>query len=162
MAYGLGRQQDGRVTTDPTESRWRRLRRSLSAPAVPAPGGTGSFPAWPPQAVFHRTGTSVFPYAALVDGRWWILRLNDFPEHPLYTLFVDSRSVTDLRDDPADWRRMSEAWATAPVLDAAARAEVLRLMAGLGPYGAEYGTPCTDNDYCTCAVLTDAYAAREE
>ncbi|MFE9792780.1 hypothetical protein ACFYRL_13720 [Streptomyces goshikiensis] len=76
-------------------------------------------------------------------------------------MFVDSRRVTDLRDDPANWRRMSAAWATAPVLDAAARAEVLRLMAGLGPYGAEYGTPCTDNDYCTCAVLTDAYAARE-
>ncbi|MFE2926147.1 hypothetical protein [Streptomyces goshikiensis] len=150
------------MTTDPAESPWRRLRRSLSAPTVPGPDGTGTFPAWPPQAVFHRTGTSVFPYAALVDGRWWILRLNDFPEHPLYTLFVGSRRVTDLRDDPADWRRMSEAWAAAPVLDAAARAEVLRLMAGFGPYGAEYGTPCTDNDYCTCTVLTDAYAAREE
>ncbi|MFE3991451.1 hypothetical protein ACFXPW_07085 [Streptomyces goshikiensis] len=77
-------------------------------------------------------------------------------------MFVDSRHITDLRDDPADGRRMSAAWAAAPVLDAAARAEVLRLMAGLGPCDAEYGTPCTDNDYCTCAVLTDAYAAREE
>lgn len=28
-------------------------------------------------------------------------------------------------------------------------------MAGLGPYGAEAGIPCTDNDYCSCAVLTD-------
>ncbi|MFD9268616.1 hypothetical protein ACFWB1_15875 [Streptomyces goshikiensis] len=46
-------------------------------------------------------------------------------------------------------------------LEAAARAEVLQLMAGLGPHGAEAGTPCTDNDYCSCAVLTDAYAAKE-
>ncbi|WP_328761150.1 hypothetical protein [Streptomyces sp. NBC_00272] len=150
------------MTINSTESRWQRLRRRLSAPAVPGPGGTGApFPALPPEASWHRTGTSVFPYAARVEGRWWILRLNDFPEHPLYTLFVDSRCVADVNDDPADWRRVEAAEATAPFLGAAARAEVLQLMAGLGPYGAEYGTPCTGNDYCTCEVLTDAYAARD-
>ncbi|MEV4194769.1 hypothetical protein [Streptomyces toxytricini] len=151
------------MTIDSTESRWRRLRRRLSALAVPGPGGTGAvpFPAFPWEAAWHRTGSGVFPYAARVEGRWWILRLNDFPEHPQYTLFLDSRCVGDMNDDPVDGRRIAAIGEAAPVLGATARAEILRHMAGLGPYGAERGTPCTDNDYCTCEVLTDAYVAKD-
>ncbi|MFD5559580.1 hypothetical protein [Kitasatospora griseola] len=55
----------------------------------------------PPQAVWHDTGTRVFPYAARLDGHWWVLRLNDFPEHPLLTLFVDAEVVGDLEDSQA-------------------------------------------------------------
>ncbi|GAA1405192.1 hypothetical protein GCM10009639_51910 [Kitasatospora putterlickiae] len=114
-------------------------------------------PALPSQVPWHDTDLTVFPYAARVDGRWWILRLNGFPDHPLYTLFIDAEVGGDLEDAPATW--WLRAPATRPVLSAPERAEVLRLMAGLGPYGAEAGTPCT-GDWCTCSVLTDEWAAR--
>ncbi|MCX4721587.1 hypothetical protein OG818_38415 [Streptomyces virginiae] len=32
-------------------------------------------------------------------------------------------------------------------------------MAGLAPYGAESGFPCT-GDFCACLDLTDAFAAK--
>ncbi|PJN29380.1 hypothetical protein CG736_02205 [Kitasatospora sp. CB02891] len=66
----------------------------------------------PPQAVWHDTGTRVFPCAARLDGHWWVLRLNDFPEHPLLTLFVDAEVVGDLEDSQAVWRSAPRARAT--------------------------------------------------
>lgn len=115
-------------------------------------------PALPREAAWHDTGTGVFCYAARAEGHWWVLRLNDFPEHPLYTLFIDAQVVGDLHDDPAVWQQLPPSGAL-PALAGPERAEVLHLMAGLGPYGAETGTPCT-GDWCTCIILTDAYAAR--
>ncbi|MFJ9777925.1 hypothetical protein ACIRVF_42920 [Kitasatospora sp. NPDC101157] len=114
-------------------------------------------PALPARVTWHDTDTAVFPYAARADGRWLVLRLNDFPEHPLYTLFIDAQVICDMDDVPVTWRLSPRA--TLPVLTAPGRAEVLRLMAGLGPYGAEAGTPCT-GDWCTCSILTDEYAAK--
>ncbi|MFD7982181.1 hypothetical protein ACFV4M_02235 [Kitasatospora indigofera] len=132
------------------------LRRKPSGPGSPA---VNSLPTLPKRAVWHRTGTGVFPYAARTDGHWWVLRLNDFPEHPLWTLFVDAQVVGDLDDAPAG---LQPAPGTAlPGLSEPERAEVLRLVEGLGPYGAESGTPCT-SDYCTCSALTDAYVARPD
>ncbi|MGW4897473.1 hypothetical protein ACWEQL_35270 [Kitasatospora sp. NPDC004240] len=115
-------------------------------------------PALPPEATWSDTGTGVFCYAARVGGRWWVLRLNDFPEHPLYTLFIDARVVGDVEDDPAVWQRLPSS-AALPALAAPERVQVLRLMAGLGPYGAEAGAPCA-GDWCSCGILTDEYAAR--
>ncbi|MFB7946254.1 hypothetical protein ACFC6L_15190 [Kitasatospora phosalacinea] len=111
----------------------------------------------PPQVAWHDTGTGVFRYAARVDGHWWVLRLNDFPEHPLYTLFVDARVIGDLDDTPPGWHLLPRT--ALPALTEPERAEVFRLMTGLGPYAAETGTPCT-GDWCTCSILTDEYAAR--
>ncbi|MFJ7277833.1 hypothetical protein [Kitasatospora sp. NPDC098663] len=115
-------------------------------------------PALPPGATWCDTGTGVFCYAARVEGRWWVLRLNDFPEHPLYTFFIDAQVVGDVTDDPAVWQQLPSPEAL-PALSAPELTEVLRLMAGLGPYGAEAGTPCT-GDWCTCGILTDGYAAQ--
>ncbi|GGT02005.1 MULTISPECIES: hypothetical protein [Streptomyces] len=134
----------------------------VTAHESPAPG-----PAVPARrlqaaagAPWRPTGSGVFPHAALVDGTWWVLRLNDFPDHPLHTLFADGRRIADLDDDlPLPGGRQAGG-DTAPALTAAERATVLDLMAGLGPYGAEHGTPCTD-DWCTCEILTDAYVRRE-
>ncbi|MEU9103844.1 hypothetical protein AB0D54_05680 [Streptomyces xanthophaeus] len=109
-------------------------------------------PPLPPGAVWHATGSNAFPYAARAEGRWWVLRLNGFPDHPLHTFFVDGRRVADIEDLPADWHRPGTP--PRPVLTEAERAEVLRLMAGLGPYGSEAGTPCTGS-YCTCEALAD-------
>ncbi|WP_194235908.1 hypothetical protein [Streptomyces sp. CB01881] len=116
-----------------------------------------SLPPLPPQVAWHDTGTGVFPYAARADGHWWVLRLNDFPEHPLYTLFIDAQVIGDVDDAPTVWQLPPRT--TLATLAVSERAEVLHLMAGLGPYGAETGTPCT-GDYCTCSILTDEYAAR--
>lgn len=49
------------------------------------------WPAW------MRTGYKFFPYAAQQSDRWWVLRLNfDFPEHEMYTLFVDGHATLDV------------------------------------------------------------------
>ncbi|MEV4195530.1 hypothetical protein [Streptomyces toxytricini] len=130
--------------------------RPAPGPAVPArhlrPAADGT--PWRP------TGSGVFPHAALVDGTWWVLRLDDFPEHPLHALFADGRRVADLDDDlPLRGGREAEG-GTAPALTAAERTAVLGLMAELGPYGAEYGTPCA-GDWCTCELLADAYVLGE-
>lgn len=106
---------------------------------------------------WHRVESPVFVLAARVGGGWWVLRLNDFPEHPCFTLFADGEVVGDLDDPPAGWRL--QPFARLPVLSREARALVLEAMSGLGPYGAEAGQPCR-GDWCTCSVLTDEYAGR--
>ncbi|MFJ2750521.1 hypothetical protein [Streptomyces sp. NPDC087297] len=105
---------------------------------------------------WHDAASHVFPYAARVGGRWLVLRLNGFPDHPLYTLFTDARPVADVEDPPEAWGLHPRK--ALPALTAADRAAVLALMAGLGPYGAEAGAPC-DGDYCGCAAWDDAFAA---
>jgi hypothetical protein len=73
-------------------------------------------------------------------------------------LFIDAQIIGDVEDDPAAWQQLPPR-ATLPVLAAPDRTEVLHLMAGLGPYGAETGIPCT-SDWCTCSILTDEYPAQ--
>ncbi|MER5354455.1 hypothetical protein ABT093_29505 [Kitasatospora sp. NPDC002551] len=114
-------------------------------------------PELPAEVPWHDTDSNVFPHAARVDGQWWVLRLNGFPDHPLHTLFIDARVSLDLETLPVTWR-LAGGRGTRPVLGEPERAEVIRLMVGLGPYGSEAGTPCT-GDWCTCAALTDEYAA---
>jgi hypothetical protein len=89
------------------------------------------------------TGDTRFPAAARVDGHWWVLRVNGFPDHPLWTLFVDGRVRGDVRATPAHWdlpRRTDP-----PDRDAArAVAPVRHLRA----YGSEVGRPCDDPVCC--------------
>ena len=100
------------------------------------------------------TGNGVFARAARVDDGWWVLRRNSFPDHPLYTLFIDGVVVGDVEDVRAtSWDLDVK---TRPRLTDEQRAEVLALMRGLGPYGSEVGRPC-DGDWCTCTVLTDEH-----
>lgn len=105
-------------------------------------------PAW------HRVGSPVFVYAAFVTGRTWALRLNDFPDHPLYTLFVDGQVIGDLDDPPPRWHLRPASGL--PVVDPVRRAAVLEPLKALGPYGSEAGQPC-DGDWCHCRILTAAY-----
>lgn len=106
--------------------------------------------------VWRRTGSTVFLYAARVDGAWWVLRLNGFPDHPLYTLFVAGDVVGDVQDLDLHAPSWDLDTAGRPWLSAAERDEVLTLMRGLGPYGSEAGRPC-DGDWCPCPRLTDEY-----
>lgn len=41
---------------------------------------------------------------AEVDGARWELAVNDFPDEPAYTLFVDGRAVASFDDLPRAWR----------------------------------------------------------
>lgn len=85
---------------------------------------------------WHRTGYRFFPFAAEQSGRWWVLRINHgFPEHDLYTLFVDGEAVGDLTSTPDDASRL-------PVLDAATARSVVAPVSGFVDYGSEAGDPC--------------------
>ncbi|PXY34236.1 hypothetical protein [Prauserella endophytica] len=96
--------------------------------------------------VWRVTGHGCFPHAASVDGRWWVLRVNHWPDHPLYSLLIDAVWRGDLSFDDGDgwWPR---AWqeATRGGLPELSRAE---LNAALGPvqgftaYGSESGRSC--------------------
>lgn len=102
----------------------------------------GALPQW------RRTGHTFFPYAAFVDGRWWVLRFNCFPDHPLWTLFIADRRRFDFDDEPTGWGiRMAD---EAPLLEGHAAAEVLAPVQGLARYGSEVGDPC-DDFLCPCA-----------
>ncbi|UNS95130.1 hypothetical protein MMF93_00635 [Streptomyces tubbatahanensis] len=104
--------------------------------------------------VWRRTGSPVFVYAARVDRTWWVLRLNDFPDHPLFTLFIGGVPVGDL-DDPAGRARGwdLDTGTRAPLGDEE-QEEVLTLMRGLAPYGSEVGQPC-DAVWCSCDQLAN-------
>lgn len=99
------------------------------------------------------TAAAIYPFATRIDQQWWVLRLNSFPDHPLYTLFVDAAVVCDVED----LRTNAPTWnlnPTNPPLTPGQRAEVLSLMRGLGPYGSEVNQPC-DGDWCSCSERTD-------
>ncbi|MDM4142593.1 MULTISPECIES: hypothetical protein [Mycobacterium] len=100
-----------------------------------------------------RTGYKFFPYAAAQDGHWWVLRLNyGFPEHDMYTLFVDGRSTVDITGSPdhssalvrsiASLRPYDESTVAEPSLDASTAAEVVQTVARYADYGSEHGEPC--------------------
>jgi len=113
---------------------------------------------WRRRAVDWRyTGSRVFPFAARTDGAWWVVRMNDFPDHPLYTLFVDGRRVADVDDAPPQWRFEI----AGPALRPAERAEALASVRGLARYGTESGRPCPGL-VDTCDSRDDAAAAAVE
>lgn len=55
--------------------------------------------------VWMETPDVHFPYKARVDGRDWLLRLGDFPEEPLYTLFIDGQDRGPVESWPTAWAR---------------------------------------------------------
>ena len=104
------------------------------------------------QPQWLRTGHRFFPYAAHHSGQWWVLRLNHgFPEHDLYTVFIDGRPAADITADPdnaspliagvASLRPHHRA-AAEPQLDADAAAAVLQAVSPYVNYGSEHDDPC--------------------
>ena len=58
------------------------------------------------QPVSWRTatsGTKHILFEALVGQEKWAIRMNDFPDEPMYTLIVNDRAVFDFDDWPAFW-----------------------------------------------------------
>jgi hypothetical protein len=94
---------------------------------------------------WHRTGDPKFPNAAAVAGGWWVLRLNCFPDHALYTLFINGRARFDLDDVPGAW--MARLYRRELVLDAADVEQALGPVRTFVAYGSEVGQPC-DNPFC--------------
>lgn len=56
---------------------------------------------------WRRAESAETPYEADVDGRRWVVRVNDFPAEPLYTLIVDGEPIAHLEDWPSAWQRPS-------------------------------------------------------
>jgi hypothetical protein len=51
------------------------------------------------------SGDAELPYRAKLDGRNLLIRVNDLPAEPLYTLVVDGSELAVLEDWPPAWRR---------------------------------------------------------
>lgn len=47
-------------------------------------------------------GKSNIPFTAQVDGKAWDLRVNNFPDEPLYTLLVDNKPILTFDDIPSN------------------------------------------------------------
>ncbi|WP_327150271.1 hypothetical protein [Nocardia sp. NBC_01329] len=95
---------------------------------------------------WRSTGNPRFPLAAEVDGHWWVLRANPFPDHCLWTLFIDGVARYDIERVPAGWGRLAP-W-SAPGLDPAVAESALAPIRHLGVYGSEVGRPCDDPFCC--------------
>ena len=52
-----------------------------------------------------KTADEYFPYEAEVNGCRLRLRVNDFPDEPLYTLIVEERVSESFDDFPPTWIR---------------------------------------------------------
>jgi hypothetical protein len=99
----------------------------------------GARPHW------HRTGDPYFPVAARVDEQWWVLRINNFPDHPVWTLLVDGARRFDIDDTPPGWADPVNP--IAPHLPPNEVAEALAPVREFVAYGSEVGQAC-DNLFC--------------
>lgn len=94
-----------------------------------------------------------FPYAAQQSGAWWVLRYNTgFPEHDLFTVFVNGRAVADITGDAkAEIPLVASVGvlpspsqnAGIPALDFGIAATVVGEIAQYVEYGSEDGGECT-------------------
>lgn len=75
-----------------------------------------------------------------------MLRMNSFPDHPMWTLFVDGEMRFDLDDLPPAWGGPADR--SAPPMDANTAQEVLAPLRDLVAYGSEVDQPCDDPFCC--------------
>ena len=57
---------------------------------------------------WEHTGDGEYPYRAQIKGKTFIIRVNDFPEEPIYTLLAEGKEIEDLEDWPPAWVRPIE------------------------------------------------------
>ncbi len=56
---------------------------------------------------FRETDDARYPYAAVVDGTTWTVRVNEFPEaESLYSLIINGEVVEELMEWPAAWVKL--------------------------------------------------------
>ena len=46
-------------------------------------------------------------YEATVEKQIWTIRMNDFPDEPLYTLIADGLEIIHFNTWPSDWTKQS-------------------------------------------------------
>jgi hypothetical protein len=44
-------------------------------------------------------------YEVRVRGHTWVLKMNDFPDEPLYSFYVDGQRIGDFSDWPPSWEK---------------------------------------------------------
>lgn len=54
---------------------------------------------------WEHTGNGELPYRAVVNGAELLVRVNDFPAEPLYSLLVNGQPACELEDWPSLWGR---------------------------------------------------------
>lgn len=102
------------------------------------------------QPLWMRTGYTFFPFAARQSGQWWVLRMNfGFPEHDMYTVFVDGQAAADVtgaEDHSAALVRsvaaLSDSSRQRAYLEPDTAALVIRKVARYVNYGSERDDPC--------------------
>jgi len=52
---------------------------------------------------WHETKDPEYPFSARINQDNYLIRLNDFPDESLYTLFVNNEEIGDLEDWPERW-----------------------------------------------------------
>jgi hypothetical protein len=57
------------------------------------------------EVTWEHTDDVDFPWSARVDGARWRVRINDFPDEPMYSLEIDGAVVGDFNDWPVQWTR---------------------------------------------------------
>ncbi len=76
------------------------------------------------------TGDALRPWRARIGRDTWTVRINDFPEHPLYTLLIDDRSAGDFDDWPPRWLRTESPVVPLPELERRAILQALEKSKG--------------------------------
>ncbi len=61
---------------------------------------------------FSGTDNPEWPLRAIVKGKTWDIRVNEFPDFPLYSLLIDGVDVMDFENWPKRWDRATAECAT--------------------------------------------------
>ena len=51
------------------------------------------------------TGDALFPFKSVVEENELAIGINDFPDEPLYSLYVNGKKVSDFNSWPAMWQK---------------------------------------------------------
>jgi uncharacterized protein YjaG (DUF416 family) len=78
-------------------------RRKKSSPEARAAAALGE--KLTREVAWDDTGDVDFPWSAQVDGARWRVRINDFPDEPMYSLEIEGEVVGDFHDWPEQWGR---------------------------------------------------------
>jgi hypothetical protein len=58
---------------------------------------------------WQETGDAEFPYRTIFEGDKLQIRVNDFPDKPLYTLIINGMEEADYEDWSPSWRKTRSA-----------------------------------------------------
>jgi hypothetical protein len=57
------------------------------------------------QVRWTATNDAIFPWEAVLQKGHYRVRINNFPDELLYSLFVDGKHIGDFDDWPAGWKK---------------------------------------------------------